>query len=157
MPAADAISAIKRDAPRGLHSRIRQSFESQRQQRVARQNGGGFAKLFMASGLATAQVVVIERRQIVVNQRISVNKLQRAGHRQNRRASHDSAMKIRAASRHRIGPHALAASKYAVAQRVVNRRRPRIRRRQQAINRGVYRLPVFLEKGGELHSAECAR
>src|SRR5258707_12302388 len=54
-------------------------FECEREERVARENGEGFAELFMASRLAATEVVVIERGQIVVNQRISVDEFDRAG------------------------------------------------------------------------------
>ena len=58
---------------------MRQHLEGEREQRVARQNRHGVAENFVAGGNAAPQIVVIERGQIVVNQRIGVNQFQRAG------------------------------------------------------------------------------
>ena len=79
----------------------RERLECQREQRVARQDRHGFAEDFVGSELAAAVIVVIERRQIVVDQRIGVDEFQRAG------GGLDAGGGIgngtRAASRHRIG------------------------------------------------------
>ena len=74
-----------RDAPCRIDWRVRKRFERQRQQRIARQDGGRFAEFLVASWLAAPQVVVVEGRQVVVNQRVGVNELERAGNGQNRR------------------------------------------------------------------------
>ena len=71
-------------APRRLDGSIRKRFERQRQQRIARQNGGRFAEFLVAGGLAAPQVIVVERGQVVVNQRVGVNEFERARDRQNR-------------------------------------------------------------------------
>ena len=59
------------------------NLKSQRQERVAGKNGSRFAELHMASGDSAAQVVVIHCGQIVVDERIGVDHLDRTrrGHR----------------------------------------------------------------------------
>src|SRR5208282_6745688 len=47
--------------------------KSKRQQSVAGKNRGGLAENHVGSGLAAPQVVVVEGRQIVVNQRVRVD------------------------------------------------------------------------------------
>ena len=56
--------------------RFRQRLKRQRQQSVAREDGYGLAKFLMARRLAAAQIVVVERREIIVNQRIGVNEFE---------------------------------------------------------------------------------
>ncbi len=45
-------------------------------QRVAGQDGDGLAKGHVAGGLAAAQVVVVEGRQVVVDERVGVEHLE---------------------------------------------------------------------------------
>ena len=54
-------------------------FEGQGEKRVSGQNRHGFAEHLMTGELAAAVVVVIESRQVVVDQRIGVDELQGAG------------------------------------------------------------------------------
>ena len=80
VPEAVASSSTRRMRRVGIHVvQLRQNLESEREQRVARQDRHGVAENFVAGGTAAAQIVVIERRQIVVDQRIGVDQLQRAG------------------------------------------------------------------------------
>ncbi len=60
-----------------------QNLEGQGQQGVSGQNGHGFAEDFVAGGPAPAQVVVVQRGQVVMDQRVSVDQFQRAGGRHN--------------------------------------------------------------------------
>jgi len=53
-------------------AKLRERLISERLQGVARQNGNSLAKDDVAGGLATAQVIVVKRRKIVVNQRVGV-------------------------------------------------------------------------------------
>ncbi len=62
----------------------RDHLESQRQQTVTGQDGRRLVKRPVAGRPATPQVVVVHRRQIVVDQRIGVNHLQRTSRRQRR-------------------------------------------------------------------------
>ena len=56
-----------------------QDVEGQRLQRITGQDGAGLAECLVAAGLATAQIIIIHRRQVVVDQRIGVNELDCAG------------------------------------------------------------------------------
>ena len=67
-------------APAGVgEAQAGEEFEGQRQQGVAGQEGDGLAELLVAGGLAAAQVVVVERGQVVVDERVGVDELQGAG------------------------------------------------------------------------------
>ena len=150
MPAAAAISLTISTRLSCASGAPASSFERQRQQSVAGQDGHGFAEFLVASGLPAAQIVVVQRGQIVVNQRIGVDKFQRAGHRQNRRQIGGKyARRLEAKNR----AHALSAGENAVAHRAVNDRGAGVLGRQQAVERGVDGQAVFFEKGGERHSA----
>ena len=68
-------------APCGRSRRVelREHLERQRQQRIAGQDRHGIAEDFVVGELAAAVVVVVERGQIVVDQRVGVDQFQRAG------------------------------------------------------------------------------
>ena len=53
--------------------------EGQRQERVPGQDGDGFAEHLVVGGNAAAEVVVVHRGQVVVDQRVGVDHLHRAG------------------------------------------------------------------------------
>ena len=55
---------------------LRQRLKCQGEQRVAGENRHGFAEDFVRRQLAAAVIVVIERRQVVVDQRIGVDELE---------------------------------------------------------------------------------
>src|SRR5271170_1811543 len=96
---------------------LRQHLKSQRQQCVARQDRDRLAEYFVAGRPAATQIVVVERGKIVVNQRISVNQLQRAGGRL------DPGRRIRNSLRRRHaqdGTNALAAREEAIPHGFVN-------------------------------------
>ena len=61
----------------GGRGQLGDGLEGERLQRVAGEDGDGFAEGDVAGGMAAAQVVVIERGQIVVDERIGVEHLQR--------------------------------------------------------------------------------
>ena len=54
---------------------LRGDFKRLRQQRVARQHGDAFAENFVVGRLAAAEIVVVHRRQIVVDERVGVDAL----------------------------------------------------------------------------------
>jgi len=58
----------------------RQHFKGAREQPIARENGHGFAEYFVVCGASAAQVVVVESGKIVVDQRISMDEFESAGH-----------------------------------------------------------------------------
>src|ERR1700719_3006832 len=55
--------------------RCTDGFEGQRQESVASEDGDGFAEFLMASRFAAAEVIVVQRRQIIVDQGIGVDEL----------------------------------------------------------------------------------
>src|ERR1700687_4843214 len=67
------------DTLSGRDGRRADGFEREGQQRVSGQDGDGFAEFLVAGRLAAAQVVVVECRQVVVDQRIGVNHFDGAG------------------------------------------------------------------------------
>ena len=89
-----------RDAALGIDRSRADNFECKREQRVAGENSGGFAEFFVARGLAAAKIVVVERRQVVMDQRIGMNEFDRASRMS---AGEMSGLKMRAVSRQRIG------------------------------------------------------
>ena len=54
-------------------------FEREREKSIAGENGRGFAELLVGSWLAPAQVVVVERGEIVVDERVGVDEFDGAG------------------------------------------------------------------------------
>src|SRR5438874_6776344 len=87
-------------------------------QRVSRKNCDCFAKNFVAGGATAAQIVVVERGKIIVDQRIRMQHLQRSAEifnsSGNRTRNH--AARLNAQS----WAQPLAASEYAVAHRFMN-------------------------------------
>ena len=87
MPDGPAASARIRTHSSAADMRpdlARHHLESQRQETITGQDGRRLVKRPVARRPATSQVVVIHRRQIVVNQRIRMNHLERASRRQRR-------------------------------------------------------------------------
>jgi hypothetical protein len=81
-PAANARSADHLQADVGLRiaqARVEQGAEGQTLQAVTGKNRAGFIEFFVGGRLAATQIVVVHCRQIVVNQRIGVDQLNRAG------------------------------------------------------------------------------
>ena len=102
-------------------------------------------------GFAAAQVIVVERRQIVMNERVGVNKFERAGDRQD--GSHiggKNSRRFEAQNR----PDAFSAGLHAVAHGAVDRGRLRVFAGHQPVEGGVHRGPVFFEKCGKVHQVE---
>ena len=81
-PGGRASSPQQRAATAGGCMSRGENLEGLRQQGIAGQNRRRFAELGMAAGPAAAQVVVVHRRQVVVDQRIGVNHFHGAGRRQ---------------------------------------------------------------------------
>ncbi len=79
VPAALASSSTSRTRRRASASQFGEHLEGERQQRIARQYRHGVAEDFVTGGPAAPQVVVVERRQVVMNQRIGVHQFKRAG------------------------------------------------------------------------------
>ena len=72
----DGMGEFMNDLQGALRSPIAgagDGFKGQGQQSVTGKNRGGLAENHVGSGLAAPQVVVVESRQIVVNQRVRVD------------------------------------------------------------------------------------
>ena len=127
MPARPAARARPTQSPArdrgvGIGPRIGENLEGQRLQGVARQNGGRLVEGAVSGRPAAPQVVVVHRRQIVVDQRIGVHAFdRRAG--QDRRAV-GAAERARGFDREK-GPQPLAAAERGVAHRFDQTARPR--------------------------------
>ncbi len=104
----------------------------------------------MTGGLAAAQVVVVQRRQVVVNQRIGVEHFERAAQ------VFDPGGKIAGKLNHAGGLHrkrraqSLASGKNAVAHGSMNGHRLYIRARQQSLERGVGERGSVTEDGVDI-------
>ena len=125
-----------------------QHLERERQQRVARQDRHGFAEDFMAGELAAAVVVIIERRQIVVDQRVGVDELERAG------GGGGAVDGIGDGGRGREAEQradALAAGEQAVAHGAMDGRRRDRFGRDQAVEFAVHDLLLAGQKFAEAH------
>ena len=102
----------------------------------------------MVGRLATAEIVVVHRGQIVVDERIGVDALD--GARQRQGIGFASAAGRRRCEAKR-GAHPLAAGKERIAHRLVNGGGPGFFRRQEFIERGV---DGFGARGQELLQIE---
>src|SRR5207245_1296616 len=100
-----------------------------------------------------ARIVVVEGRQIVVNERIRMNEFERA-----RRMQNGCHIRGENASRFQTQyrPDALASGKNAVAHRLMNRRRRLGFRRQQPLERFLDEQPVLFKKCGKFHRVGIA-
>lgn len=96
--------------------RIGQQAERTGLQGVTGENGGGFVEGNVGGGLATAQSVVVHGRQVVVHQRVGVDQLHR--HRCGIKLVQRGAEHL-AGGIDQQGAHALAATKYGIAHRLV--------------------------------------
>ena len=113
---------------------LRGDFKRLRQQRVARQHGDAFAENFVVGGLAAAEIVVVHRRQIVVDERVGVDALDGAGERHGVGFAAAAGGGGREAKRR---AHPFAAGKERVAHGLVNRGGLGFLGGQEFVERGV--------------------
>ena len=115
--------------------------ERQRQKGVAGEDRDRVAEHLVVRQPSPAVVVVVHRRQIVVDQRIGVDHLERArrGHHRRRRGADGLGPRD-----HEDRPQPLAARQHAVAHRAMHGRRRSVLARQEPLERRVdQRAPVF--------------
>ena len=107
VPVACAISRMMATRASAGHANLRQHFIGLGLQSVAGEDRDGLAECFVASGTSAAQVVVVERGQIVVNQGIGVQHFERRARPLDAggqlQSSRGCARIMRPASMHRIG------------------------------------------------------
>ena len=119
-PAASANAAQHAAATAGGSISLGQHLEGQRQQGVAGQNGRGLVERLVAGGPPATQIVVVHRRQIVVDQRIGVDHLDRAGGRHGRLDRPAAGL---GGQQHQHRPQPLARGQQAIAHRLAESRR----------------------------------
>ena len=120
MASASTRSISRRAIGGNRRRRVRQHFEGARLQRIAGENGRGFVEGAMTGGPATAQVVIVHGRQVVVHQAVDVDEFDRGrgGVEQFQRRAERFAGGV-----HQHGTHALAARERAVAHGLEQPRR----------------------------------
>ena len=114
-----------------------------RLQRVAGENRGCFVELAVAGRATAPQVVVIHRRQIVMNQRIGMDNLDRAGGAVD---FFQLDVKRRSSRVDQYWAHPLAGRQHGVTHRLVQANRIDSGRGQPVIERGVYSLLELFNK-----------
>ena len=126
--AADARRARQRARQQQAHGRVLvdlvagDDVEGERQQPVAGEDRGGVVGLLVQGRPAAAQIAVVHRRQIVMDQRIAVDAFQRGAGQQRglaRHAEHGRALD------HQKRPQPLAAAEARIAHGVHQPLRPR--------------------------------
>ena len=105
------------------------------QQRVAGQHGDAFAKDFMVRGFAATQIVVVHAGQVVVDERVGMDALDRAGQGHGGRGLAADGF---ARGEAEDGPNAFPARKNRVAHRLVDRGRRGGFRRQKLVERRIH-------------------
>ena len=132
----------------------RGDFKRLREQRVAREDRDAFAEHFVIRQFSAAIIVVVHGRQIVVNQRVGVDALDRAGQRQG--VVDGSAAGFR--RRQTKGrAHAFAPGEQRVTHRPMDRRRSRRPFRQEAVEGAVDHDGPVREIGLEIERGPVAR
>ena len=146
---ADCDGDLAHDPHHGIGWRgeLGDGLEGERLERVAGQDRDGLAEGDVACGLAAAQVVVVQRGQIVVDQRVGVQHLQRGAERV------DACGQLAGSRDHSRGLHAkngaqpLSAGEDAVAHGAMDGDRQRLGRWQKAFERGVGEFCAGGEQG----------
>jgi len=138
-----------RQPGRGRKRTVRQQRESEGVQRIPGEDGGGFIEGAVRAGTATAQVVIVHRRQVVVNERVGVDGLNRAGGGINTIRRHAEIV-CRCIKQRRAQP--LAATKGCITHGVG---KARARRRQDTAQGGFNARLITREGFG--HEDECSK
>ncbi len=97
---------------------VRHQFEGFRQQGISGQYGDRFSKCFVTGGFSSAEVVIVDSRKIVVDERVRVDHLQSTAVRQNFIPLTSRGLK---GGDRQNGTNPLTSSKEAMSDRLVNR------------------------------------
>ena len=116
---------------------LRSNLKRLRQQCITSQHGDAFAKNFVVGRLAAAKIIVIHRRQIIVDERVSVDALHRA--RERHGVGIFSAARFRRRQQN-CRAHPFAAGEERVTHRLVDGGGTGGRGRQETIERAVDRF-----------------
>jgi len=123
--------------------------KSKRKQRIAGEDRYRFAEHLVVRWFAAAQIIIVESRQIIMNQRVRVDKFERTpGLNRSFRGLVEHARRFQAKDR----PNPFASGKHTVPHRAVDRRRRSIFRRDQAVERGFNNAVVCVEEIGKFHA-----
>src|SRR2546429_7479785 len=124
------------------------SFESQRQESIASEDGDGFAKFPMASGLAAAEVIVVQCRQVIVNQGVGVDEFNGAcGMKRGRYFAEESARRLETQDR----SNSLSTCKDAVTHGRMNGRGLHRWQRKEPLKSSINGEAVLFEERGKVH------
>ena len=141
VPVAWAISSMIFTRASAGHCKRAEHFVGIGLQRVSGEDGGCFSERYVAGGASATQVVIIERGQVVVDERIGVDHLQRgaefvdpAG-----KGTGDHSRRLHAEN----GAQALPSGKDAVSHGLVYGGRIGRAGREQTLERGVGDLQTF--------------
>ena len=145
------------DPPRGVAPRVRrcigEDLERQRKQGITGQDRHGLAELLVTGRPPASVVVIVERRQIVVNQRVRMDQFQRAGEPFDSRRLPGGGFRGRDTENR---SDALAAGEQAVAHRAVDRFRIAVLRRQSLLESGVDPSALVREIAVEGHAPDSS-
>ena len=130
--------------PHRLDAMLGGAEEGQRLQRVAGEDGGGLIEGLMAGGPAAPQVVVVHRRQIIVDQGVGVEHLDR---RHGPGAGMVMAADRAAGRQHQRRAQAFAAGEHAVTHRFVQPAGRGRHQRQAVFERGIGQDDRFAQQG----------
>ena len=103
----------------GNIGQFRQNLITTSHERIAREDRHGLAKNFVARGHPSAQIVIVQRRKIVVDERVCVNHFDGARKRQQHSSSASHTLP---GSQNKNGPDPLASRKHGITHSTVNRR-----------------------------------
>ena len=120
-----------------------QDLERASLQSVSGEDGNGFAECHVAGGLTATQVVVIERGQIVVDERIGVQHFDGCAESLNAARQRTGNGNRGLHGKNRTQP--LATSKDGVAHGAVDRRRDSVDRWDKCFQRAIGELRAFLD------------
>ena len=130
----DELAAHRRVAVR---VGVRQHLEGHRQQPVAGEDRGRIVELLVAGRPAAAQIAVVHRRQIVVDQRIGMDHLDRRRDLQRAAPRHPEEPR---AGQHQERPQPLSRGQRRIAHRLVDPRLQLRRRAQQPVDDRIGQL-----------------
>ncbi len=139
----DNFKALRsRHAPQ--HLRVRQQDKGLSQQSIACEYRNGFTIHFMVCRLTAPQIIIVHRRQVIVNQGVTVDHFNGGGGRQ---YLFDCASDRFAGRRHQHGPNAFTTGKYRIAHRIVQTAGQGRRIRQISVECGLNQLQACLQVG----------
>jgi len=123
-------------------------FEGKRQKSVTREDGDGFAEFLVARGFAAAEVIVVEGRQVIVNQGVGVDEFDGAG-RMERGGDIAGENSRRLETQDRT--NSFSTGKDAVTHGCMDGSGLRGRQRKEPLKSSIDGETVLLEKWGKFH------